>query len=195
MLDTATLALYLAAAVALILTPGPDTLFVLSRGAAAGPETGLRAAAGIATGVLVHTTGAVLGLAAVYRTSPAAHDLVAGAGALYLAYLGVTTVRADDLSTPDAEGGFRQGVLVNVLNPKVALFFLAFLPGFGSSTGEFALLGALYALLTALYLGAVGLLAGRVQGALDHPRAMGALQAVSGVVLLALAGRLAWALL
>ncbi|WP_254546042.1 LysE family translocator [Halomarina pelagica] len=189
------LALFLPAAVALILTPGPDTMFVLSQGIDRGRAAGVRSAAGVSTGVLVHATLAAVGLSVLVRESPLAYALVKLAGAAYLVFLGIRTLRTRERVETDAETGrpYARGVLVNVLNPKVALFFLAFLPQFavpalGTRTSLFAL-GATYALLTLCYLSAVALLSGRAGEVLDANAAR--LRAASGVALLALGGWLA----
>ncbi len=197
-MDLATLALFVPAALALIVTPGPDTFYVLSRGVGAGRAVGVRAALGVSTGILVHTAAATLGLSALFRTSALAYAAVKYLGAAYLVYLGVVAIRNRDdggLSVEDgtrdadggATGGYARGVLVNVLNPKVALFFLAFLPQFAAGADapvEMGLLGATYALLTAAYLGGVALFSGALGRRLDGRE--GTLQAVSGVVLVGL---------
>jgi len=217
---THALALYLAAATALILTPGPDTLYVLSRGVAGGRRTGVLAASGVATGILVHTTAATLGLAALLRTSATAYALVRYVGAAYLLYLGARalsgrddafddggpghadpTGRSDGPNSGDGRAGtplraYLRGVTVNVLNPKVALFFLAFLPQFaGTGDGAAAtmlLLGAIYATITLCYLGGVGALSGGVGDLFRaNPRLSRGLQGVSGVFLVALGAVLA----
>ena len=204
--------LFVTAAVALVLTPGPDTVFVLTQGISAGKRGGVASALGVSTGVLVHTAGAALGLAALLRTSALAYAAVKYAGAVYLLYLGATTLwRGDDLDFADASsgefssadatasdlrGGYVRGVTVNVLNPKVALFFLAFLPQFVGSgadaTAEMLALGGTYAALTACYLGAVGLLSGGVRSAFRaRPRLADGLRWVSGSVLVGLGAALA----
>ena len=195
----ATLPLFLVASIALILTPGPDTVYVLTQGVGGGPRTGVRSALGISTGVLVHTAAAVLGLSVLLRTSAAAYAAVKYAGAAYLLYLGVAPIGGDDGIDVDGTataGGFRRGVLVNVFNPKVALFFLAFLPQFvdagAGSALSMAALGGLYALLTAAYLGSIALLSGRVRAAFrSRPAFETGLQWLSGSVLVALGIRLA----
>ena len=167
-LNLTTLLAFCGAAIALILTPGPDTMYVLARGLD-GRESGVRSAFGIATGVLFHTILATLGVAALLQTVPEAAAAIQYAGAAYLVYLGVVAFREDEFDPSvetDTSGSFQRGVLVNALNPKVALFFLAFLPGFagqGPNAGErMAFLGALYAVLTAIYLSAVALGADRL---------------------------------
>jgi threonine/homoserine/homoserine lactone efflux protein len=187
--EAATLLVYLTAAVGVILSPGPDTAYVLARGAADGREAGLFSALGVSSGILVHTAAAALGLAALFEAVPSARSAVTALGGLYLAYLGVQSLRESDAETREPAGNpYLQGAAVNVLNPQVALFFLAFLPAFAPASSPAAgmlVLGAIYAAITALYLGAVGVLSGRLGG--ETPR----LRRLSGVVLLGLA---AWVL-
>jgi len=184
--DATTLAVYLVAAVALILSPGPDTVYVLARGAGEGRRAGVLSALGVATGVLVHTVAAAVGLAALFRAVPEARTVVVAAGAAYLSYLGVRTLRDPEVEARETDGDpYLQGLTVNVLNPQVALFFLAFLPGFAPDSAPAAgmvLLGALYAAITAAYLGGVGALSGHIGGESRRMRL------ASGVVLLGVAG-------
>ena len=206
-LDAATLAAYVAAAGALILVPGQDTLVVLTRGFAS-RAAGVGAAVGVAAGVLLHATAAALGLATVYRAVPPAATLVTLGGAAYLLWLAADTARGDGVesngaaATPRADGagsartagavaGLRRGFLTNVANPKVALFFLAFLPGFtgGGEPATMVALGAVYALLTVAYLGAVGALAGRI-GAVATGRVTRTIRLGSAAALVALAAAL-----
>jgi threonine/homoserine/homoserine lactone efflux protein len=190
-LQLPTVVAFSVAAIALILTPGPDTMYVLARGLD-GRESGIKSAFGIATGVLFHTLLAALGVAALLRTVPEAAAAIQYVGAAYLVYLGLVALRDDEFDPSvdtSASGSFRRGVLVNALNPKVALFFLAFLPGFagaGGNAGErMALLGALYALLTAMYLSLVALGADRLGDTLAETRVSRALNYVgAGTMLL-----------
>ena len=206
---------FVSAAAALVLTPGPDTVFVLTQEVSAGKRGGVAAALGVSTGIFVHTTAATLGLAALLRASALAYAAVKYAGVAYLLYLGAKTILRDDrldLSNVDSsaspsaslQASYLRGVTVNVLNPKVALFFLAFLPQFvGSGAGsgigsgatpavEMLALGVTYAALTALYLGSVGLLSGGVRSALrSRPRFADGLRWVSGSVLVGLGAALA----
>ncbi|WP_256288595.1 LysE family translocator [Halobellus inordinatus] len=203
--DLSTYLAFCAAAVALILTPGPDTMYVLTRGIQS-RDAGVRSALGIATGVLFHTAAASLGLAALLRAAPAAYQVVKYVGAAYLLYLGVQAIRNDEFGSsmgsdsgtePDgdaaaatAAGSFRRGVLVNALNPKVALFFLAFLPGFAGSGPDAAprmlLLGATYAALTAVYLGGIGVASGRVGRALSSSATTSRLSWLGGGAMISL---------
>lgn len=196
--DPSTYALFVLAAATLIATPGPDTLFVLSRGIT-GRTAGLRAALGVTTGILFHTALVAVGVAAVYRTVPGAERIVRIVGGLFLLYLGVDALRSagGDRSSP-AGGGVREGFLVNALNPQVALFFLAFLPGFaaGGAGGDgggtsVAVLGVTYAALTALYLGVVAVVADGAADLLRSERTGRWLDRVAGGTLLLIG---AWAL-
>lgn len=146
--------LFLAAGILLNLTPGPDTLYILGRSMAHGRGAGIASAFGICAGSVFHTCAAALGLSAFLSTSAWAFSAVKLAGAAYLVFLGLRALLEPgrDLNLPgqfkqnDATTAFRQGVLTNVLNPKVALFFLAFLPQFidagtQTKTAAFLILG------------------------------------------------------
>jgi threonine/homoserine/homoserine lactone efflux protein len=137
MFGTTDLALFVVSGLLLNITPGPDTLYILARTASQGWRAGAIAALGIGTGLFVHTFAAALGLSAVLATSGAAFIIVKWVGAAYLIYLGVSLLRAHPTHPPalamraaGLQTVFVQGFLTNVLNPKVALFFLAFLPQF-----------------------------------------------------------------
>lgn len=178
-----TLSVFVPAAVALIVVPGPDLLYVLTKSISGDQWTGLSSTLGVCTGILVHTSAAVLGLSALLRTSAVAYTVVKYAGAVYLLYLGVQTIRhkeefelRTDSVDPDTGTGYWRGVMINTLNPKVAVFFLAFLPQFvapGSGAWlDMALLGGLYATLTLLFFGALALTSSRIKTVLaTHPRA------------------------
>lgn len=129
--------LFVVAGVLLNLTPGQDTFYILGSSIARGRRVGVASALGICSGCIVHTLAAAAGLSAILATSAAAFTVVKLAGAAYLVYLGVRFILARDhtvLPATAAEArawpAFRRGVVTNVLNPKVALFFLAFLPQF-----------------------------------------------------------------
>ena len=201
--DLRSLALFMAAALALNLTPGPDMLYVAARSASQGRKAGVAAALGIATGLLVHITVVALGLAAFLAAVPIANNIVRLAGAAYLVYLGVKTLlRPRALSTGRVEAAnsltaFSQGMLTNVLNPKVALFFLAFLPQFvdparGSMAGQVVALGLLFNTSGTLVNLVVALGVSRAAASIGrHKRATVVIQRVSGSLLIALGLRLA----
>ena len=135
MLDLSLFPLFLAAGLALALSPGPDMAFTLATSASRGPRAGLGAVAGIITGGLIWTLAAAAGLAALIATSEHALAVVRYGGGVYLVWLAIRTLRALDApmqaqSARDALHGFRQGLMTNLLNPKIGLFFLALLPQF-----------------------------------------------------------------
>ena len=156
------LALFSAAAILLIVTPGPAVLFIVARSLEHGRRGGLASALGVATGGLVHVAAAALGLSALVLSSALAFSVVKWAGAAYLVFLGLRTllapapVPASPVSAaapaPDLRRTFGQGILVNILNPKTALFFLAFLPQFvdvrrADVTTQLLVLGGLFVVL------------------------------------------------
>jgi RhtB (resistance to homoserine/threonine) family protein len=147
-------ALFLTTGILLNLAPGPDTVYILGRSIAQGRRAGVASAFGICVGSIFHTCAAALGLSAFLATSAWAFTAVKLAGAAYLVFLGVRALlqRDHDMAVPahfkrnNPAAAFRQGVLTNILNPKVALFFLAFLPQFidpetPSKTTAFLILG------------------------------------------------------
>jgi len=154
--DAHTLLLFAGAGLLLNLTPGPDLLYILGRSVAQGRATGVLSALGIGAGCLVHVLGAALGLSALLMAVPVAYDLVRWGGAAYLVVLGVMAFRSRGgalevatLAPVSRRRVFLQGALTNVLNPKVALFFLAFLPQFadpsrGPLAPQLLLLGAIF---------------------------------------------------
>lgn len=149
--------LFCLSAIILSVTPGPDTFYILGRTISQGTKSGTASVLGISTGVLIHTIAAAIGLSTVLATSALVFSIIKLIGAAYLIYLGITLILAskntnvlniNTLSTSGFWEIYRQGVITNVLNPKVALFFLSFLPQFidpnhGSVTA-FMLLGMLY---------------------------------------------------
>jgi RhtB (resistance to homoserine/threonine) family protein len=148
---------FFSAALALNLSPGPDLIYVLSRSIAHGRRVGLASAAGVWTGAFVHVLAASIGLSAILATSATAFAIVKYVGAAYLVYLGVKSLRSagatfslarDNETKVSLWKAFRQGVLIDVLNPKVAVFFMAFLPqfvrpGHKSELVQLVMLGAL----------------------------------------------------
>ncbi|MGK7924314.1 MAG: LysE family translocator [Spirulina sp.] len=158
------LPLFLIAALALVVTPGPDMLYVIARSTGQGRKSGIASAFGVSAGILVHTFTAAIGLSSLLMTSAIAYNTVKYIGAAYLIYLGILTLaeksKKHALKQPskaNLKTTFFQGFLSNVLNPKVALFFLAFLPQFvnsdrGNVTLQILTLGAIYILLSTLWL-------------------------------------------
>ncbi|ELZ48895.1 threonine/homoserine/homoserine lactone efflux protein [Halorubrum coriense DSM 10284] len=196
--DHTTLVTFVSAAMVVIISPGPDTIYTLTESLRHGHYAGAAAACGTATGVLVHTTAAVLGLAAVLRTSALAYTVVKYLGAAYLVYLGVQRFRHDEdfeirstlsENNTSLRRSYRQAVTINVSNPKVAVFVLAFFPQFISQTAsvslQISILGVTYAALSVLYLLIVVAFASRVRHVIvDSKRISRFIQYASGSVLI-----------
>jgi threonine/homoserine/homoserine lactone efflux protein len=167
--------LFLTAGILLNLTPGPDTVYILGRSIAQGRAAGVASAFGICVGSIVHTCAAALGLSALLATSGWAFSAVKLAGAAYLIFLGIRTLlqRRADLNLPAhfkqrrAAVAFRQGILTNILNPKVALFFLAFLPQFIDSAAPAKMIAFLFLGLTFVTTGTIWR---RIQWVASHER-------------------------
>lgn len=155
--------LFLAAAILLNLTPGPDTVYILGRSIAQGREPGIASALGISVGTVFHTCAAALGLSAVLATSALAFGAIKLLGGAYLVFLGIKMIldRRKQLSLPSSfrrrttSAAFRQGILTNILNPKVALFFLAFLPQFIDPASGTKVLAFLFLGLTFVTTGTI----------------------------------------
>ena len=155
--------MFLLAGIILNITPGSDTIYILSRSIAQGRKAGIYSVSGIITGVAVHTILAALGLSAILSTSATAFMAVKMLGAIYLGYLGLTTLLAkknnlisltdNTLMTPKKI--YFQGLLTNVLNPKVALFFLSFLPQFIAPSNAYGLLPFIFLGITFLITGTI----------------------------------------
>jgi threonine/homoserine/homoserine lactone efflux protein len=197
---------FFAAAVLLALAPGPDNLFVLMQSAMRGRAAGLLVVLGLCSGLLVHTTAVALGLATLFATSALAFNLLKAAGALYLVWLawqawnaGAADAATATAAAPSAAQLYRRGIVMNVTNPKVSIFFLAFLPQFvaaerGSVGQQVLALGALFMIATLLVFGAIALAAGTLRDLLlRSPRAQVAMNRVAAIVFVALAARLALA--
>jgi threonine/homoserine/homoserine lactone efflux protein len=182
------LLLFVTASMALIVVPGPDMVYVITRGVSQGRPAALVSAAGVCSGTLVHTVFAAVGLSAILAQSALAFSVVKYLGAAYLVYLGVRAVLdRDGFPAPErAERAnlsvvFRQGVVSNLLNPKVALFFLAFLPQFV----DFTIMGLLVLCAVALFSGTLG------EWLRSRPSFTSALRWLTGGVLVALGLKLA----
>jgi threonine/homoserine/homoserine lactone efflux protein len=170
MFDTPNLSFFLTSTIALTMMPGPDMLYVIARSMGQGRKAGLLSAGGVCVGVLVHVLAAAIGLSALLMTSAWAYRLVKYTGAVYLIYLGIRTVLNQQQQTSLAPlrsrnliTVFYQGILSSTLNPKLALFFLAFLPQFVSpNTGnvmrQILQLGSVVVAIAMIWLTLVALL-------------------------------------
>ncbi len=189
---------FMGAAFLLYITPGADMMFTIASGLSGGPKAGVAAAAGISCGVLVHVLIAALGLAALLLAYPKAYDAIRYAGAAYLLYLAVVSWRADGPSRREGRAAvgraFKRGFITNILNPKVALFVLAFLPQFadpalGPVWHQILLLGLFLAIGGVITDGLVGIFAGLF--ATRMTRISGLMGKVSSLVFAGLAARIA----
>ena len=184
-----TFVIFAAASAAFLAVPGPSVIYIVSRSLAEGRTAGIVSAFGIQTGGLVHVIAATVGVSALLASSAVAFSVVKYAGAAYLIYLGIRRL-LEGAEPEAAEGGrggrkrlFWQGVMVNSLNPKTALFFLAFLPQFvdperGAVAPQVLALGVLFLTLAMLSDGTYALVAGSVRGWLGERRR--ALARISG---------------
>lgn len=198
-----TLLAFSGAAALIVLLPGPDTLVVVRGILRGGTRQGLLTALGNLCGLTIWVAAAVLGIAALLRASEVGYDVLRIVGACYLVYLGVGAWRSR--GSVDVDGGstrsgvlgtgFRAGILTNLLNPKVGVFFVTFLPGFvpaGSSVGVMtAVFGAIFVVLTALYWVLLLALAGRVTTWMNEPRIRRRLDIATAGVLVGFGLRLA----
>jgi threonine/homoserine/homoserine lactone efflux protein len=198
---TNALIVFFIATVTLNLSPGPDMLYVISRSLGQGRKAGVISALGIGAGTLVHTCIAAFGLAAILLSIPIAFEVIRYAGAVYLIFLGIRMLlsrRLDSTESSPSTGDanlrmiFRQGVTTNVLNPKVALFFLAFLPQFvdptkGAVALQIVLLGLIFDTSGTSWNIIVASIAGRASDLLRKRSGFHRLQKVlPGAILIAL---------
>lgn len=198
-----TLSVFAAASLALALAPGPDNIFVLAQSALHGRLAGLFVTMGLCTGLLFHTTAVALGVATLFATSALAFNLLKILGAAYLLYLAWRAFQASGTPVPEGEGPktsygrlYVRGVIMNITNPKVAIFFLAFLPQFatpseGSLTLQLLFLGAVFILATLVMFGSIAWFSGFLGERLrSSSRAQIILNRIAGLAFTGLALRL-----
>ncbi len=205
MIDWSLYLAFLVAVTVLVLTPGPDMVFIIAVGARGGPWHGFAAALGVAAGLSVHTAAAVFGLSALFTALPPLYHALRWVGAAYLLYLAYTAWR--DRNEPvvpvtgvslDRAAAFRKAFVVNVLNPKVILFNVAFLPqfvdpGLGNVGFQFLVLGATFVLVDLTIDGPIGLAAGHLGRLLQRSKRLArALNVFTASVFAGLAARLLW---
>jgi threonine/homoserine/homoserine lactone efflux protein len=196
---------FLVVAVVVVITPGVDMALVTKNALVHGRRAALASAAGINVGIGLWTIAAALGVAAIVQASAAVFTVVKLAGAIYLLYLGVQALRAGrrrpraaTAGSPalSSAGAFRQGLVSNALNPKIAVFFTSLLPQFVThgrpALLELLALGAIFNALGVVWLTGYALAAARGRAALQRPRVRAALDYLSGTVLVGLAARLAF---
>lgn len=177
---------FLTASAVLTISPGPDIIYVMVQGMANGKKHGFVTALGLATGIIIHTSLVAFGVSAIIKNSDTLFFIIKLFGAIYLLYLAWQVFKSDPEIAYSAEGIkdkslfslFKQGFIMNVLNPKVTIFFLAFFPGFlwepdGNTVIQFYILGAFFMLLTILIFGSVALLAGKISNYLKKHKHSG----------------------
>ena len=174
MLELHTMLLFIGASTLLALSPGPDILFVLTQAMVRGSRSGIVIALGLCSGLIFHTTAVALGVAVIFQTSALAFSLLKFIGAGYLLYLAFMAFRDAtksklNMTQPPLSLStlYKRGILMNIANPKVSIFFLAFLPQFtnpalGNVTVQIFSLGALFMLSALVVFISVSLLAGRI---------------------------------
>lgn len=204
MIPIETALVFFAASALLALTPGPDNLFVLTLSALHGRKAGLLVTLGLCTGLIGHTVAVALGIAALFQASAIAFNLLKIAGACYLLYLAWGAFRAS-ASQIEAKPGnqpiggqlYRRGIIMNLTNPKVSIFFLAFLPQFadparGSLTLQLIMLGGIFMLAALFVFSGIAALAGALGSWLTRsPRAQLTMNRVAGTLFVVLALKLA----
>ncbi|MFH2124637.1 MAG: LysE family translocator [Pseudomonadota bacterium] len=198
-----TIITFFTASLLLAVAPGPDNIFVLTLSILRGRLAGLVVILGLCTGLIIHSTAVALGVAVIFQVSALAFSLLKWIGAGYLAYLAWQAFRAGAQQMqqgPGAEVSYRKlygrGIIMNITNPKVSLFFLAFLPQFadparGPVSLQILLLGALFILATIIVFGAIALLSGTLgQWFRDNAHIQKRLHRIAGAVFLGLALKL-----
>ena len=198
-IDPTLLGGFIVAAVAIIVSPGPDTIVILRHALTGGRGTGLAAVSGVQLGLLVHTSLAVAGISLLVASSPVLFQGLTVIGAVYLAWLGIQSLRGVGgleveigAAPAGAARACREAALCNILNPKVILWFLALLPNFvnpeaGDVTTQLIALSALLIALNILWQAPMALAADGVRRWLGRPETMHAVNRVSGVILLGMA--------
>jgi len=185
---------FLGIAAIVIAVPGPDTALTVRNTLAGGRARGVSTALGVCSGLCVWTLAASAGLAAVVTASQPLFDAIRIAGALYLVWLGVQTLRGHGTSAdarPRPGSGYRQGLLSNLGNPKIVVFFTSLLPQFASGFAALAALGLVFCAMTLVWLVAYAAVVARARTAIMRPRVRRVMDAVAGAALVGFGVRLA----
>jgi threonine/homoserine/homoserine lactone efflux protein len=204
MLTIETIFAFFATSVVLGMAPGPDNIFVFTQSALKGRFSGILVTLGLCTGLIVHTVAVAFGVAVIFQSSALAFTMLKLVGAAYLLYLAWQAFRASAKGIAVGEQSrlspwqlYRRGIIMNITNPKVSVFFLAFLPQFadpakGSLTVQMIMLGGLFITATLLVFGCIALLAGSLGQRLGQsPKVEKIMNRVAGTVFVALAFKLA----
>lgn len=207
MLPLDTLLAFATASLLLALAPGPDNIFVLTQSALHGKGAGMIVTLGLCTGLIAHTLAVALGVAVLFQTSALAFGMLKLVGAAYLIYLAWQAFRAGSLTIASKAGEeqqaisltklYRRGIIMNITNPKVSIFFLAFLPQFthpkhGAIAGQMVTLGAVFMLVALIVFFIIAVLASKLGGWLNRSqRVQRAMNRMAAGVFLGLAIKLA----
>jgi len=204
MLDFETILLFITASSLLALAPGPDNLFVLTQSMSRGAKDGILITLGLCSGLVFHTTAVALGVAAIFQTSITAFNILKFIGAGYLLYLAYLSFKSNSKTKLNTKKNslspfklYKRGVIMNITNPKVSIFFLAFLPQFtnpqnGNVTIQIFILGALFMLCALVVFSSIALVAGKLGNWFNRsPNAENILNKLAGTVFAGLAIKLA----
>ncbi len=203
MIPLESVATFIIASALLSIAPGPDNIFVLTQSALYGKKSGILVMLGLCTGLIVHTAAVAFGVAAIFQTSVVAFTLLKAVGVIYLLYLAwqafrasVSPLAASQSNARSSGDLYRRGIIMNITNPKVSIFFLAFLPQFaapdyGDLAPQIFLLGAIFIGVALVIFSGIALLAGALGAWLNHlPKAQIYLNRIAGVVFTGLALKL-----
>ena len=204
MIPVDSLTTFVVASILIGLAPGPDNIFVLTQSALYGRKAGVFITLGLCTGLIVHTTAVAMGVAAIFNASSVAFTLLKIVGASYLLYLAWQAFRASSIQLQKNQRQiltksalYRRGIIMNITNPKVSLFFLAFLPQFavpsnGPMTQQIFFLGAAFILVTLMVFGSIALLSGTLGAWLKRsPKVQVIMNRIAGTIFVGLALKLA----
>jgi threonine/homoserine/homoserine lactone efflux protein len=203
MFDFETLLLFIMASSLLALAPGPDNLFVLTQSMSQSSKAGIFITLGLCTGLIFHTTAVALGVAVIFKTSIIAFNLLKFAGAIYLLYLAYMSFKSNSHSRLESKNSniplfklYKRGIIMNITNPKVSIFFLAFLPQFtnpqnANVTLQIFILGAVFMVCALVVFSAIAVLAGYVANWFKKSsKAQNILNKIAGTVFAGLAIKL-----
>jgi len=198
------LPLFFISSIVIIMAPGPDFIYVTTRGISDGNKAGILSALGVCVGLLIHTMFATFGLSAIIQTSRVAYVIIKYIGAAYLIYIGIkaiitkTKAESSDVPNPSKHGKiFKQAVLTNVFNPKAIVTFMAFLPQFvevnvSNHISQFLCLGCIFSMMAIVWFGVIGYFAGTAGGFLKRNKIIqNIMRYISGTIMIVLGLRLA----
>ena len=204
MLDIETIMLFVTASTLLALAPGPDNIFVLTQSMSKGAKPGIFVTLGLCSGLVFHTSAVALGVAAIFQTSLLAFNILKFVGAAYLMYLAYMSFMSNSKNKVKANKDnlsplklYKRGIIMNITNPKVSIFFLAFLPQFtnpssGSVTLQIFTLGAIFMLCALVVFSSIAIVAGKLGNWFNSSKnAENILNKLAGTVFAGLAVKLA----